>query len=250
MQSRKRVWLLFTAVIIAVFAMVGCIPEITPDKTPPDVTAKTATLSATTIEQGDPLTVTVEVTAEDKRSNLKNAQIKLMMQKPGENGFSEVGSITKPFAENVKTDTVSNAFVLAGTNFDVGGTYNFRADIWVSDVKDNTSQEPSAAQPAGALTVQGAGPVDPVINVIFDPAARPGNLLPETFDITVRGTHPDPDLAYLKAEIKFAGAQEEAFWTKEASSTSGTTVLEVGEENLHVDIGEDMQKNIILEIVL
>src|SRR6056297_2357887 len=79
MQSRRRVWLLFTAVIIAVFAMVGCIPEITPDKTPPDVTAKSATLSATTIEQGDTLTVTVEVTAEDKRSDLKNAQIKLMM---------------------------------------------------------------------------------------------------------------------------------------------------------------------------
>jgi len=250
MQSRKRVWLLFTAIIIAVFAMVGCIPEITPDKTPPDVTAKSVTLSATTINQGDPLTVTVQVTAEDKRSNLKNAQIKLMMKKPGESAFSEVGSITKPFAENVKTDTVSNAFELAGSNFDVGGTYNFKAEIWVSDVKDNVSQEPAEAAPTTSLTVEGAGPVEPTITVTFDPAARPGNLLPETFDITVRGTHPEPELVNLKAELKFGGEQEEAFWTKEASSTSGTTVLEVGEENLHVDIGEEMQKNIILEIVL
>lgn len=229
--------------------MVGCIPEITPDKTPPDVTAKSATLSATTINQGDPLTVTVQVTAEDKRSNLKNAQIKLMMKKPGETTFSEVGSITKPFAENVKTGTVDHDFVLAGTNFDVGGTYNLKAEIWVSDVKDNTSQEPVEAEPTGSLTVQGAGPVDPTFTVTFDPSPRPGNLLPETFDILVRATHDQPDLVYLKAELIFEGEQEDPIWTEEASS-NGTTQLEVEEENLHVDIGELMQKTIILQILL
>src|SRR6056297_1247239 len=98
MQSRKTVWMLFTAVIIAVFAMVGCIPEITPDKTPPDVTASSATLSATTINEGDPLTLTVQVTAKDERSNLKNAQIILMMKKPG-GTFAQAASATVPFAE-------------------------------------------------------------------------------------------------------------------------------------------------------
>src|SRR6056297_549131 len=142
MQSRKRVWMLFTAVIIAVFAMVGCIPEITPDKTPPDVTNKTAALSATTIDQGDPLTVTIQVTAEDKRSDLKNAQIRLMMQKPNQNGFSEVASATLAFPDNVKTGSVENAFTVAGTHFDMGGTYNFKAEIKVSDVRDNMSEEP------------------------------------------------------------------------------------------------------------
>ena len=228
--------------------MVGCIPEITPDKTPPDVTAKSATLSATTINQGDPLTVTVQVTAEDKRSNLKNAQIKLMMKKPGETTFSEVGSITKPFAENVKTGTVDHNFVLAGANFNVGGTYNLKAEIWVSDVKDNTSQEPVEAEPAGNLQVQGAGPVDPIFTITFDPEPR-DSVLPEIFDILVRATHPEPDLVYLKAEIKFEGPQENPIWTKEASST-GATQLQVEEDNLFIDIGEEMQKNIILQIVL
>ncbi|MEA1883369.1 MAG: hypothetical protein U9N62_02480, partial [Thermotogota bacterium] len=253
MQSRKRVWLLFTAVIIAVFAMVGCIPEITPDKTPPKVTAKTATLSATTIEQGDTLTVTVEVTAEDKRSNLKNAQIRLLMQKPGENGFSEVDSITKPFAEKVKTGTVSNAFELVGSNFNVGGTYNFKAEIWVSDVKDNTSQEP-AEVPTTSLTVEGAGPVEPVITIEFDPEPievypdEPG-VLPETFDITVRGTHTEADLAYLKAEIYFQGGEEDPEWSNYVE-LSGSTQIELSEEDITIDIGDSLQEDIHLKIVL
>jgi len=81
MQSRKRVWLLFTVVIITVFAMVGCIPPLMPDTTPPMVTAQ-ATFTPTTIDEGDPLTVEVVVEAEDKRSNLDKAQIVLKMKNP------------------------------------------------------------------------------------------------------------------------------------------------------------------------
>ncbi len=224
--------------------MVGCIPEITPDKTPPDVTAKTATLSATTIDQGDPLTVEVQVTAEDKRSNLKNAQITLLMQKPNENGFSEVDTATIAFPENVKTGSVTKSFVLAGTNFDIGGTYNFKAEIKVSDIRDNISQEPVEVSPAGSLNVTGQEEKAPVITEpSFSP--RVNNAVPPAFSVTVGATDDDGDLVLFEFTLM---DEEETILHIELTSVNGTTQLSAT-RNVTVDM-EDLTEKTLRYFIL
>jgi len=239
MQSRKRVWLLFTAVIIAVFAMVGCIPTITPDKTPPDITASSATFSPTTIDVGDPLTVTVELTAEDERSNLKNAQIVLKMKKPGETSFTEVGASTRDFPENVKTGSLTENFQVAGTHFDVSGDYTFKAEIKVSDVKDNISKDPVEVSPSGSLYVSGQEKEPPVITQpSFSP--RVNNAVPQNFMVTAGATDPDGDLVYFEFKIL---DEETTILEVILNSEEGTTQLS-STRNVSVDLGDAREKTL------
>ena len=54
----------------------------------------------------------------------------------------------------------------------------------------------------------------------------------------------------MKAELYFLDSPEEnPIWSKLAES-EGTTQLEVEKEDLLVDIGEEMQKSVILQIIL
>jgi hypothetical protein len=247
-MQRRKVWLLFTAVIIAVFAMVGCLPEVTPDKTPPEITAQSATLSATQIDQGDPVTVTVSVTAKDKRSNLREAVMKLFLKKPGQTTFTQVGTETVAFASS-KEDTRNHTFQVEGTNFQTGGDYTFKAEITASDSKGNVSS-PKEVSPAGALHVQGASPSGPTIVVDYPPIT-PGTedrytVVPSVFNLRVVSSDADSDLVELNVRLVDANQQDLFNVTRTSSGTSSLTFVR---NDIAPDLGGGLEATLTLHVI-
>ncbi len=245
-MQRRKVWLLFTAVIIAVFAMVGCLPEVTPDKTPPEITAQSATLSATQIDQGDPVTVTVSVTAKDKRSNLKETVMKLFLKKPGQTTFTQVGTATVAFAD-AKEDTKTNAFQVAGTNFQTGGDYTFKAEITASDSKGNTSTAVEA-QPSGALHVQGATPSGPTVTITYPSTSHYSEgrytVVPEVFNLKVVANDPDSDLVELRVVL-----QSNTQTLLDRTETSqGVASLTVEQNGIAPELGDNLEATMTLHV--
>ncbi|HPJ89195.1 MAG TPA: hypothetical protein PLO84_08720, partial [Thermotogota bacterium] len=245
-MQRRKVWLLFTAVIIAVFAMVGCLPEVTPDKTPPEITAQSAQLSATQIDQGDPVTVTVSVTAKDKRSNLKETVMKLFLKKPGETTFTQIATATVSFAAS-KEDTKTNAFEVAGTNFQTGGDYVFKAEMTASDVNGNTSTA-IEVQPSGALHVQGATPSGPSVAISYPSTSHYSEgrytVVPEIFNLQVVATDPDSDLVELKVVLQ---SNTETLLDKTETS-QGVASLTITENGIAPDLDGNLQATMTLHV--
>lgn len=245
-MQRRKVWLLFTAVIIAVFAMVGCLPETTPDKTPPEITGQSATLSATQIAQGDPVTVTVSVTAKDKRSNLKEAVMKLFLKKPGETTFTQIATATEAFAAT-KEATKTHQFNVAGTNFQTVGNYTFKAEVTASDVKGNTSTA-KEVQPSGVLSVQGTSPSKPSVAITYPSTSHYSEgkytVVPEIFNLKVVGTDSDADLVELKVVLR----SNTQTLVEETASATGTSSLTIARQGIAPDLGDNLEATMTLHV--
>ncbi len=195
--------------MVLLLAVTGCFPTVNPDKTPPTVESSTLVLSAGTVQLGNSVDVTVSVTAKDKSSYLKNAQITLQAKGPTGDYFDLAAPVTVDFETKVKTGSVSNKFtILTGGNSLItqSGNYTFRAKLIVSDSKDNKSNV--VEKTGGPLAVSGgSGTHDPVIGSLQFPNTSTyteGDIIvvPDKFNIKVTATDADNDLTEIELIVK------------------------------------------------
>ncbi|HPH12011.1 MAG TPA: SUMF1/EgtB/PvdO family nonheme iron enzyme, partial [Thermotogota bacterium] len=146
------------------------VPSETTDDTPPVVETPVIALSATTIpESGGGMTVTVNVTAQDGASNLKDAAITLTWNSVASDSRT-TGSLTKTVAYSaVKSGMATAAFTVNMLGSDImlpEGTYSFGVSAVVRDVRVNTSEAKTAT--AGQnLTVQKLAEHSPTNSVTY-----------------------------------------------------------------------------------
>ncbi len=154
----KRFYSLPVILVVLLLTLIGCFPVGKVDKTPPVVETPVIALSATTVpESGGGMTVTVNVTAQDAASNLKDAAITLTWNSVASDSRA-TGSLTKTVAYSaVKSGTATAAFTvnMLGSDFTLTeGSYSFSVSAVVRDVKLNAA-EPKTATAGQNLTVTG-----------------------------------------------------------------------------------------------
>jgi len=204
MRAKALHFLPLLIVLVLFLALVGCFPKPTPDTTAPVVQTPTISLSSSEIDEGQQVTVTVSVSAEDSKSNLKDAVFTLHLQSEGQT-YTASETTTKNFPE-AKTGTVSHQFTLSilpqgGANQDGSriyypggdGEYELKVSVVVQDVKANkaAAKESSTRQ----LTVHRAQGRDPVISDTFFPWSDGYVGIP--FSGTISASDADGDLSYL-----------------------------------------------------
>ena len=235
MRLNTRTVVLFSTLIVLLIGLLGCFPQQQPDTTPPEIhSVVVSNITPTPVVKGQPVSATVTVSATDRRSNLKHAEIVLYVKLDAVGAvFTEVAREIVAFpAQRSATTQHTFAIPTTGTAFPAAGNYEFRAKAYAEDTKGNKTSEAQSmtSSSVGFVVSPSLDPNPPVIEQLqADIGNWVGGLLRVPDDrpiqFSVRATDADGDLRSLKLEIQTSATEKQETTVTHGGASQLTAVI-------------------------